>query len=241
MSQNGRRLPARRSGRECNGRSPPTPSRARRAPSAPDEGRCHADPHCTRDGTGRHCCSSRTISPCRAVPPQFRRGPPTTRRPAHTGQRRSTSKLMSYAQAQQVAKLATFYNAVAAREEEATYLKDSVAVPQGRCVPQGGAVPQGRCVLQGGSGAEAAAAGRRASRRAGSRPRRQRQWRQQCQLPPQRRHRHRHRRRHQLVGRRMPPARTRRIGPASATTSPATTTPRVAAVHTSSSSGLGSR
>src|SRR6202044_2245944 len=34
ISQNGRRLPARRSGRECKGRSPPTPSRAWRAPSA---------------------------------------------------------------------------------------------------------------------------------------------------------------------------------------------------------------
>ena len=53
-SQNGRCLPALRSGRECKGRSPPTPSRAWRL-RAPDEGRCRADPHCTHDGGGRHC------------------------------------------------------------------------------------------------------------------------------------------------------------------------------------------
>jgi hypothetical protein len=54
ISQNGRRLPALRSGRECNGRSPPTPSRAWRL-GAPDEGRCRADPHCTHNGTRRYC------------------------------------------------------------------------------------------------------------------------------------------------------------------------------------------
>ena len=37
-SQNGRRLPALRSGRECNGRSPPTPSRAWRAIARPTKG-----------------------------------------------------------------------------------------------------------------------------------------------------------------------------------------------------------
>ena len=52
--QNGRCLPALRSGRVCNGRSPPPPSRAWR-PRAPDEGRCRADPHCTHDGIRRHC------------------------------------------------------------------------------------------------------------------------------------------------------------------------------------------
>ncbi len=52
-SQNGRCLPALRSGRVCNGRSPPPPSRAWR-PRAPDEGRCRADPHCTHNGIGRH-------------------------------------------------------------------------------------------------------------------------------------------------------------------------------------------
>jgi hypothetical protein len=52
--QNGRCLPALRSGRVCNGRSPPPPSRAWR-PRAPDEGRCRADPHCTHDGHRRHC------------------------------------------------------------------------------------------------------------------------------------------------------------------------------------------
>ena len=51
--QNGRCLPALRSGRVCNGRSPPPPSRAWR-PRAPDEGRCRADPHCTHNGIGRH-------------------------------------------------------------------------------------------------------------------------------------------------------------------------------------------
>jgi hypothetical protein len=54
QSQNGRSLPALRSGRVCNGRSPPTPSRAWR-PRAPDEGRCRADPHCTHNGDSRYC------------------------------------------------------------------------------------------------------------------------------------------------------------------------------------------
>ncbi len=41
-------------GANAKGRSPPTPSRAWRAHGAPDEGRCRADPHCTRDGSCRH-------------------------------------------------------------------------------------------------------------------------------------------------------------------------------------------
>ena len=79
--QNGRCLPALRSGRVCNGRSPPPPSRAWR-PRAPDEGRCRADPHCTHDGHRRHCRNDHRYFHAVHQPPAplRRRQPRITRR-----------------------------------------------------------------------------------------------------------------------------------------------------------------
>ncbi len=121
--QNGRRLPARRSGRECTGRSPPTPIRARRAPSARP----------TKGGAVRIRIALATAVAVIAIPAVlltlFSSTPAASARVARheaVSQRRAVkidSKLMSFAQAEKVAKLATYSNAVAA-QQQSTYLKD---------------------------------------------------------------------------------------------------------------------
>ena len=214
--QNGRRLPARRSGRECTGRSPPTPIRARRAPSAPDEGRCRADPHCTRDGGGRHChtCSSSHV--VQQYPGRFGAGGPTrSGQPAQGGQDRLEADVVRPSRKGREA------GDLLQRRGRPT----AVHVPQGRRFSH---VPQGRELHEGGR--VAAAAGSAASSRpAGSGPP------GSCAgcgagSP-----------RLRLRVYRMPPAPTRRTGPASDNTSPVATTAQATAARTSSNSGRGQR
>ena len=70
----------------------------------PDEGRCRADPHCTRDGDRRHSSYPRSFSRFSAARPRLRRGCP----PRGGSQHRTVKiddTLMSYSQAEYARKL----------------------------------------------------------------------------------------------------------------------------------------
>jgi len=89
-----------------------------RAERAPDEGRCRADPHCTRDGSGRQCCCCSNCThivvrrrSCRGAgdPPRGGELAPGCRPAACSAH---NDKLMSYSQARKVAEEVTYANAV---------------------------------------------------------------------------------------------------------------------------------
>ena len=220
-SQNGRCLPALRSGRECNGRSPPTPSRAWRN-DAPDEGRCRADPHCTRDGGGRHCHTRITFRVVQQYPAASAR---VTRHEAISQHRavKIDSKLMSYAQAEKVAQAGD----VLQRRGRAA----GGDVPQGRRLPQGARGRQHTARrLPAAAASAAAAAASQAQAAAGSpgsggRSRGTGSGTGAAPLRP--------------APRPMPRAPTRPTGPASDSTSRVATTARATAGRTSSRTGRG--
>ena len=146
LSQIGRCLPALRSGRECNGRSPPTPSRAWR-PRAPDEGRCRADPHCTHDGGGRHFFLS-FFSPCSVVPRRSARNadvaapgagdPPCHRQPNRRRGPHGTdvvledkqAKLLAYDEAVEKHTVEAYLNEVADRQAQPQNTIPTAWLPQ---------------------------------------------------------------------------------------------------------------
>ena len=128
ICQNGRRLPARRSGRECTGRSPPTPNRARRAPSARP----------TKGGAVRiRIALATAVAVIVVVVPAVLMSlfssdaawAQATRHEAvssHQGADmhhavRINDKLMSYSQARKVAKMVTYSNAVKAAQQAAFF------------------------------------------------------------------------------------------------------------------------
>ena len=187
---------------------------------APDEGRCRADPHCTRDGGGRHRRLPALFLTFSTVPRSFGAvDPPRGDQPTPGGEDRLQADVVRPGPE---------------RRQAGDVLQRRRRAPGG-VVPQGRRLPHRGRLLQGGRAAEqqqaAAAAARqrpRPGRRTAARPRPRRPAPAPAPAAP-------------AAGRRMPPAPTRPTGPASASTSPATTTPRATAARTSSSSGRGRR
>ena len=133
------------------------------APGAPDEGRCRADPHCTQRRRWPSLSYPLYFSRCSAVPAASAR---VTRHEAISQHGAvKTTNFMSYAQAEKVAKLATYSNAVAASKRRRTSRRSPSSrrstSSSHKAAPAGGSSP---------GAAAAAATGRRPLRQPLRRP-----------------------------------------------------------------------